>query len=57
MTAPTSAHVVMSHCVIQIVFPACILGVLPLVIIFGDFEGFSPAVVQDFVTICRCSEI
>lgn len=25
----------------------------PLVIIFEDFEGFPPAVVQNFVTICR----
>ena len=25
----------------------------PLVVIFEDFEGFSPAVVQNFVSICR----
>ena len=25
----------------------------PLVVIFEDFEGFSPAVVQNFLSICR----
>ena len=28
----------------------------PLVVIFEDFEGFLPAVVQNFVTICRYAQ-